>query len=96
MNDSTVIRMPRRFDYSANDEFMGGLTSALGNQKDGNNVITLDCSQMDYIDSAGIGLLVLSHKKAEQEDSKICLTNLKESAREILYLANIQQLIEFK
>ena len=51
---------------------------------------------MDYIDSAGIGLLVMSHKKAQANHKVIIIINIKQSAREILTLANLQKLIEMR
>ena len=90
-----TIRMPKRFDYSASGEFNNTITSAL-NSGGGEKQILLDCSQMDYIDSAGIGLLVMSHKKATANQATISIINIKPSAKEILSLANLQKLIEIK
>ncbi|MEN0039451.1 MAG: STAS domain-containing protein [Cellvibrio sp.] len=85
-----VIRMPRRFDYSGGAEFNRKVSAAL----DTPGVINLDCVDLEYIDSAGIGLLVMSQKKAQSCDSKIVMTNLKVSPKEILHLANLQKVIE--
>jgi anti-anti-sigma factor len=49
---------------------------------------------LEYIDSAGIGLLVMSQKKVQAKHSKLIITNLKPSPREILQLANLQKIIE--
>lgn len=92
MNNSAVIRMPKRFDYSSSAEFNGAVTLAL--QQPG--TITLDCADMDYIDSAGIGLLVMSQKKAQSRESRLVMMNLKSAPREILLLANLQKIIDLK
>lgn len=96
MSSSNVIRMPKRFDYSASGEFNVAFGAALKNGTSESNTVMLDCSEMDYIDSAGIGLLVMSHKKAETNQAKMSIINLKPSAKEILYLANLQKLIDIK
>lgn len=85
-----VIRMPKRFDYSSSGEFNNAVASALGQ---GGNII-LDCSEMEYIDSAGIGLLVMSQKKVKASDVKLTMSYLKPAPREILQLANIQKIID--
>jgi anti-anti-sigma factor len=90
MSNSAVIRMPKRFDYSSSVEFNSAVAAALESA----GTITLDCVDLEYIDSAGIGLLVMSHKKAQSRHSKIILTNLKSAPREILQLANLQKIIE--
>lgn len=91
MTNIATIKMPKRFDYSSSVEFnakiAGGLESI--------GTITLDCSDMEYIDSAGIGLLVMSQKKAQARQSKLVMSNLKTAPKEILQLANLQKIIDF-
>ena len=96
MSNSAIVNMPRRFDYSSSTDFNESFSRALNQQAGGEKVVTLDCSQMDYIDSAGIGLLVMSHKKAQTTHAKMAIVNLKPSAREVLLLANLQKIIEIK
>jgi anti-anti-sigma factor len=90
-----TIKMPKRFDYSASGEFNAALASTLSAGGEAVQVI-LDCMQMDYIDSAGIGLLVMAHKKAQATRSSIIIVNSKSSTKEILLLANLQKLIDIK
>lgn len=90
MANVAVIRMPRRFDYAGGADFNRKMSSAL----DTPGTINLDCSDLEYIDSAGIGLLVMSQKKAQTHNSKIIMSNLKVAPKEILYLANMQKVIE--
>lgn len=92
---TNTIKMPKRFDYGASGEFNASLTAML-NSGDELRQVLLDCVSMDYIDSAGIGLLVMAHKKAQSTRTAIVLTNVKPSTKEILLLANLQKLIEIK
>lgn len=92
MSSLAVIKLPKRFDYSSSTDFNNEIATALEQA----GTITLDCSDMEYIDSAGIGLLVMSHKKAQSRQSKIVITNLKTVPKEILHLANLQKIIEIK
>ncbi|QEY18669.1 anti-sigma factor antagonist [Cellvibrio sp. KY-GH-1] len=90
MSSSAVIRMPKRFDYSSSTDFNGAISVAL----EQSGTITLDCIDLEYIDSAGIGLLVMSQKKAQSRQSKLVMINLKTAPKEILGLANLQKIIE--
>lgn len=90
MSSSAVIRMPKRFDYSSSGEF----NSAIANALELPGTITLDCIDLEYIDSAGIGLLVMSQKKAQSRNSKLVMINLKTAPKEILHLANLQKIID--
>lgn len=90
MNRSSVIKMPKRFDYSSSMEF----NSAVANLLETPVTITLDCADLEYIDSAGIGLLVMSQKKAQARESKMVMIHLKTAPKEILHLANLQKIID--
>lgn len=90
MTNLTAIRMPKRFDYSASGEFNAKIAEALATAA----TITLDCMELEYIDSAGIGLLVMSQKKAQARQSKLVIVNLKSAPKEILQLANLQKIID--
>lgn len=92
MSNQAVIRMPKRFDYSSSSSFNQSIAVALENP----GTITLDCIELEYIDSAGIGLLVMSQKKAQAHQSKLSLINLKTSPKEILHLANLQKIIDIQ
>lgn len=96
MSNAGVVKMPKRFDYGASSEFNMAFGLALNQVNGDNKMITLDCMHMEYIDSAGIGLLVMSHKKAQNVNSKISVINIKPPAKDIFLLANIQKLIEIK
>lgn len=91
MTNSAVIKMPKRFDYSSSSEFNGAIAVALEQA----GTINLDCADLDYIDSAGIGLLVMAQKKAQSRQSRLVITNLKSGPKEILLLANLQKIIDF-
>lgn len=90
MTPLATIRMPKRFDYSSSMEFNSKVSGLLENP----TTITLDCIELEYIDSAGIGLLVMSQKKAQARQSKLVMINLKTAPKEILQLANLQKIID--
>lgn len=90
MTNVATIRMPKRFDYSSSMEF----NARIGEVLDTTATITLDCIELEYIDSAGIGLLVMSQKKAQARQSKLVMINLKSAPKEILQLANLQKIID--
>lgn len=96
MTSQQTIKMPKRFDYSASTAFNSSFVSLLNSSGGLKKEILLDCSDLEYLDSAGIGLLVMAHKKASSGNAAIVITNIRQSARDILMLANLQKLIEFR
>lgn len=93
MQTENVLTMPRRFDYSFNYEFNKLITAMINNEL--LSMLTLDCEQMEYIDSVGIGMLVMAHKKAQASGKKIEMIKLTEGVREVLVLTNLQKIIQF-
>ena len=91
---TNIIKMPKRFDYSASKEFNAAIDAAL--DEAANQQIQLDCVQMDYINSAGIGLLVMAHKKALSKSASIEIVRSKPRIKEIFLVANLQKLISIK
>ncbi len=91
----TNIIMPKRFDYSESGAFNAAVNAALVAGKVGNK-IQLDCNNLDYIDSAGIGLLVMAQKKAISKGFNVEIIHAKDSIKEIFNLANLQKLISIK
>ena len=92
MDSSNSIKMPKRFNYSCINEFNEQFMKIAKSGK----TIYLDCENIEYIDSAGIGILVMTQKKAKSLDIKMVMTGLRQAIREVLELANLQKLIELK
>lgn len=92
---SEVIKMPKRFDYSASSEFNTAVSAAIDAAQDDKNIV-LDCAQMEYLDSAGIGLMVMAHKRATSRQCRVSVLGAKPTVKEILLLANLQKLIDIQ
>lgn len=94
MSEINVIRIPERFDFSFHKAFNESTDLAL---KDGQvGVISLDFSQVSYLDSAALGMVVYLHKKATAANKKIQIVNASGIADEILKVANLNKIIEIK
>ena len=89
---SDTIKMPKRFNYSCINEF----NEEFAKNSTVSKTIYLDCENMEYIDSAGIGILVMTQKKSKSLNIKLVMINMKNSIKDILELANLQKIIEFK
>jgi anti-anti-sigma factor len=90
-----VIKITKRFDYSASSVFNASLSAAL-NAGTEDALIQLDCIHLDHIDSAGIGLLVMAHKQALSCGVSMEIIHAKPAVKEILGLANLQMLMNIQ
>ncbi len=58
--------------------------------------ILLDLSEVKYIDSLGIGLLVATHKSLMKSDSNLQLSNVSEDILKILNMLRLDQHFQIK
>ncbi|MCL2163123.1 MAG: STAS domain-containing protein [Oscillospiraceae bacterium] len=58
--------------------------------------IILDCSQLNYIDSMGLGVFVAVLKKIKLIDRDIKIINLKESIRKLFVITSLDALFNIK
>jgi anti-sigma B factor antagonist len=55
--------------------------------------LTLDCSELDYVSSAGIGLLVETYKRLHQAGQSLRLVNLLPRVRNVFAYAGLDRVL---
>ena len=83
---SIVLTFKGRCDFKARHAFHSAMDQAF--QTTPKSVI-LDFTGITYIDSAGLGLLALSHKKFSEKAIALIIAAPPEPVRQILQLANM-------
>ncbi len=78
--------------YNA-DSLKSGLNSLIEEKK---LDIVLDCSNLKYIDSTGLGVLVSALKKVREADKHIRITNLKPYIAKIFTLTGLDKIFEIE
>jgi anti-sigma B factor antagonist len=58
--------------------------------------VTLDCSELEYISSAGLGVLLKTQKRLLASSGKLRLTGLKPHLRDIFTYSGFDQLFEIE
>lgn len=56
----------------------------------------IDLRQVDYVDSSGLGLLLIARKRAQQAKAKAILSNVPSSAQETFATARFEDLFEIR
>ena len=56
--------------------------------------LTLDCSELDYISSAGLGVLIEAHKRLAAAGHTLTLSNLVPRVRNIFAYAGLDRLLK--
>lgn len=57
--------------------------------------VVVDLSELDYIDSAGLGILLTLREKAQESGAVIAIAGMTGSVKEVLELACFDTLFEF-
>lgn len=59
-----------------------------------NQICTFDIQELDYIDSAGLGMLLLSREKAQENNASIMLQNPSGQVKKMLEIGKFENLFE--
>jgi anti-anti-sigma factor len=92
--DKHSIKLPNRFDFHYHKIFNQDIDALL--ERSSVREIELDFSQVQYLDSSALGMLVLLSKKNEQKaQAKLMIRGAHGSALDILEMANMAKLYAF-
>ncbi|WP_416307336.1 STAS domain-containing protein [Neptunicella sp. SCSIO 80796] len=86
------IALPEKFDFGYSKEFTKQYKDLL--QQSVSHIV-LDFSLVSYLDSSALGMMVLLHKQAKENNIKTSIKGAKGTAEDILRMANFQKMFEF-
>lgn len=89
-----LLRIEGRMDYPAQREFREA--SALALAAPDLTHIVIDLAQVDYVDSAGLGMLLLFKEKAELRERKIILRNPTPAVHQVLKKVHFGRFFEIQ
>ena len=71
---SYAMALPDRLDSASSQTFHSAIQEVLGRSP---RQLQLDCAQVQYIESTGLGLLTLAKAEAERIGCQVSLTNVQ-------------------
>lgn len=80
----TLLSLQGRIDASTSIQLEEAFLTAINS---GEKHFAVDFSQIDYISSAGLRVLLSAVKKLKQQDGKMVLAGLKEHVKEVFDIA---------
>lgn len=87
--ECAVIRLKGRFDRLARSDFLDAVERAMADAAD---EIRVDLGSVNYLDSTGLGLLLIVRDKANDVGKWVTLANPQGSVRNILEIARFDKL----
>ena len=93
-NDTAVIRLTGRFDFSGHREFTHCCQAAL--EAPTVRKIDVDMNAVEYLDSSALGMLLLLKEHADARELPVSLLNCGGTVREILDVANFNVMFSMR
>lgn len=85
-----IIHIEGRFDFSVHRAFRDAVKAAVANAA--TKEIDIDLSAADYIDSAALGMLLLTLENANAAGKRLALSRPAGAVKQVLDIANFQRL----
>lgn len=93
-NGQIRLRLDGRFDFTGHRHFKTAYIAAL-DHVDVSEII-IDFERVDYLDSSALGMLLVLRDRALELNRRVVLENGKGVVRDVLRIANFQNLFDIK
>lgn len=87
-NDSVKLSLFGEVDIYTSQELKEKLYSIVETNQ---NDLIIDCKELNYIDSTGLGIFVGALKKAKQYGKKIVITGLKDNIKKLFIITGLDK-----
>jgi len=84
-----TMKLKGEVDIYTAAEFKKQLNAAI-EEKCGD--IHIDCSELEYMDSTGLGVLIGALKRMREQDRNICLKNLKPNVQRLFHITGLDKI----
>ena len=88
---STIISLKGRFDFQVHQEFKRTVEGLI---RAGRSELTLNLSQVSFIDSSALGMLLLARESCEKAGGAVVLDRPQEYVDKVLKLCHFDQLFQ--
>ena len=92
--DAVVVSPVGRIDQSSADTFMEALAPHLERCAAGEDRLVLDLSDLEYISSAGLRVLMLAAKQTKARGGTLLVTGLQPLVKEILEISRFTMVLD--
>lgn len=85
-----VITLEKTFDFESHKAFREAVKDVMGKNPQS---LKLDFGQVEYLDSSGLGMLMLAKHEADARGCNVTISNLKDGhARKVIELVRFDQM----
>jgi anti-sigma B factor antagonist len=87
---STVLHIEGELDLGSSRYLEEAISEA---RRAGPPLVVLDVEHLDFIDMAGLRVLIAAHARAEEDGQRLVLANVRDPVRRVLTLARVDELL---
>ncbi|RKD31363.1 STAS domain-containing protein [Thermohalobacter berrensis] len=88
-----IIKPIGEVDIYTSPNFKKELTDII---KENETDVIIDCSQLEYIDSTGLGVLISGLKKIKEKDKNIIIEHIKPNIKKLLDITGLNKVFIVK
>ena len=92
--EQLVIRLSGRFDFTTRGQFLSQVEDAVANAQ--GEDIRVDLGQVEYIDSSGLGMLLMLRDKAKRYAKGVVLGGAHDMVKDIIMTAQFDKLFTIR
>lgn len=92
-SDKTQIFLSGEIDIYTSQSFKNELNEVVNSCK---GDIFIDCKELTYIDSTGLGILVGALKEIRKENNDIYICNLKDNIKKLFIITGLDKLFKLE
>ena len=89
--DKLFVDLQGDLDINSNKEFKEKVNSVQGVKK-----ITVNCENLSYIDSTGLGAFISIYKHIKEKGEKLVITGLKPHIKKIFLITDLDKVFEIE
>ncbi len=89
-DDQVTLYVKGEIEVYSLPEFSRMAESQLGGPKE----LTLDLSELEYIDSSGLGFLVTLHERMDRQGQNLKLLNLRSHVRRVFKITGLDRILD--
>ncbi|MFT5874326.1 MAG: stage II sporulation protein AA (anti-sigma F factor antagonist) [Clostridium sp.] len=91
IEDKLVVYMSGELDHHSAEEVRNIIDDRL--DRDRYNKLIMDFSEVSFMDSSGIGVVIGRYRKLHMKNGKVCVTNIKSSVKRVFDLSGMFKII---
>ena len=91
-NNISTIFLDGEIDMDKTDEVKGVIFPVIDSGKN----VALNLSNVQYMDSSGISVLIESHQKALEKGAKLVIKDVSKSVLKVIMMAKLEQILNLE